>query len=464
MQKIPRLLIAGTQSGVGKSTISLALIAAMKRRGLQVQTFKVGPDYLDPGHLAQVSGRPCYNLDSWICPADYLSELFVQAGADADICIVEGVMGLFDGSSSTGLSGSSAEIAALLDIPILLVVNSHGMARSFAAMINGYHNFEPGVQVAGVLANRSGSQRHSELLTAALEHSGLPPLLGAIPRDGLPQLKSRHLGLVSAAEQGLGSALIQHLADAAEQYIAIDQLLDRAAQAASKSGASHAPIEPVGENKLRLGVARDEAFLFYYPDLFPALEKRGCQPVFFSPLHDDDLPSDLDGLYFGGGYPEVYARQLSENTRMCAAVNEFCRTDRPVYAECGGLIYLSRGLEDGAGFIPLVGQLPTRVQMLDKRKALGYVTVTLGANSLFGTKGTKFRGHEFHYSELTDDPVGIDGWQSVYRLQQNRSGAFTAEGYQRGNILASYAHLHLASNPQALDYFVALLNKAKDPL
>ncbi len=456
---IPRLLIAGTQSGVGKSSITLALVAALRRRGLVVQTYKVGPDYLDPGHLARVSGRPCYNLDSWMSDHDYLRDLMVRTGGDADICLVEGVMGLFDGSSSTSLSGSSAEIAALLDIPVALVVNSHGMARSIAALVSGYQNFADPVQLAGVIANRCGSSRHTELLQEALSAAKQPGLLGAIPRDGLPQLSSRHLGLVSAAEQALSQEVVEQLADAAEESVDLDLLLAKAQDAGPLSSSDVNSAVTKADSVVKLGVARDAAFQFYYEDLFNQLRTRGCEVVFFSPLTDTALPDDLDGLYLGGGYPEVYAEKLADNTSMLNAIRAFCASGKPVYAECGGLIYLTRGVEYQGQSYPLVGEVPTWTRMLNKRKTLGYVTASLTMNSLFGETGISFRGHEFHYSELIDDPVGCDGWQAAYQLRQNRGGKTQPEGYQRGNVLASYAHLNLASQSRALDHFLARLQK-----
>jgi cobyrinic acid a,c-diamide synthase len=450
----PRLLIAGVHSGVGKSSITLALVAALRRRGLKVQTFKVGPDYLDPGHLAQVSGRPCYNLDGWMTNQSYVQQLFHSVSADADISLIEGVMGLFDGSSSESLSGSSAEIAAWLQVPVALVVNSHGMARSIAAVVKGYNEFEPDVKLAGVLANRCGSLSHVALLETALESAKQPPLLGAIKRDSLPTLASRHLGLISAQEQQLDDEMITQLADAAENQIDLDLLLQQAGAATPLS----APEESTGsdnQNSLRLAVAYDEAFQFYYADLFNVLHQHDCTPIFFSPLRDKALPENIDGLYLGGGYPEVHARQLADNSSMINAIHKFCHSGKPVYAECGGLIYLTQGIEQGDERIPLVGQLPVWARMLEKRKALGYVEVTLQDDSLFGKQGDIFRGHEFHYSELITDPVGQDGWRAVYQLKQNRSGTCVAEGYQKGTILASYAHLHLASHPEAVECFVA---------
>lgn len=450
----PRLMISGAHSGVGKSTITLGLVAALKKRGLKVQTFKVGPDYLDPSHLTQVSGCPCYNLDGWMSNRAYAEQLFLERSADADISLIEGVMGLFDGSSSESLSGSSAEIAAWLKCPVALVVNTHGMARSVAALVKGYNELEDEVKLAGVIANRCGSLSHAGLLDQALRSAGQPPLLGAVKRDSLPVMASRHLGLISALEQKLEDDKLERLGQAIEEQLDIDLLLERAETAAPltdfQSGLkSESSVEP-----LRLAVARDEAFQFYYPDFFDQLEAQGCKPVFFSPLRDAVVPEGVAGLYLGGGYPEVHAEQLASNRTMLASVCDYCASGRPVYAECGGLIYLTRGVEQGGQRFEFVGEVPVWARMLDKRKALGYVEVCLEQESLFGAEGDTFRGHEFHYSELTESPVGKDGWQAVYQLKQKRSGKVRSEGYQRGNVLASYVHLHLASKPAAVEWFV----------
>lgn len=450
-------MIAGAHSGVGKSTITLGLVAALKKRGLKVQTFKVGPDYLDPSHLAQVSGRPCYNLDGWMSDRAYAEQLFMERSADADISLIEGVMGLFDGSSSETLSGSSAEISAWLNCPVALVVNTHGMARSVAALVKGYNELEDEVKLAGVIANRCGSVSHAELLDTALRSAGQPPLLGAVKRDSLPLLSSRHLGLISAVEQGLEDDKVEQLGRAIEEQLDIDLLLEQAGAAV--------PLNPIavdlGEENSRatvkLAVARDEAFQFYYPDFFNQLEFLGCEPVFFSPMRDSKMPDDVDGLYLGGGYPEVQAESLAANTTMLDSIRSFCTSGKPVYAECGGLIYLTQGVEQEGQHHAFVGELPVWARMLDKRKALGYVEACLQQDSLFGRQGDVFRGHEFHYSELITSPAGIDGWQAVYQLKQKRSGKLRSEGYQRGNVLASYAHLHLASRPEAVSWFVGKL-------
>ena len=453
--KIPRIVIAGTQSGVGKTSVTLGLVAALSRKGLRVQTFKVGPDYLDPTWLKRASGRPCYNLDGWMCGESYVKELFALKAADADIAVIEGVMGLFDGADPAGLSGSTAEVAGWLDAPVLLVTNAHGAARSFAAMVHGFAGFEPGISVAGVIANRCGTERHVEGLRMSLESAGLPRLLGAVRRDSLPPLASRHLGLV-AAEASAGEAL-DALADSIESPLDIDAIVELAGRTGELALPEQAPVAPVSA---RLGVALDDAFSFYYPDNLEALERAGCELVFFSPLRDSVLPDALDGIYLGGGYPEAHAATLAGNHGMIAAIRSFAAGGGTIYAECGGLMYLSDGittLDDAAH--PMLGLLSAPTRMCPARKSLGYVEVTTTLDSVWGPPGTVLRGHEFHYSELAADPA----CDRAYELRHRRGKHAVAEGYQTRNILASYAHLHFASAPGCAARFVRELIQYRTP-
>ena len=453
----PRLVIAGTGSGVGKTSLALGLTRELCRRGLRVQTFKVGPDFLDPTYLAMASGRTCYNLDGWMTSDEYVRGLFARATADADFGLVEGVMGLFDGASPRGLEGSTAEIAAWLDAPILLVSNAHGAARSMAATVKGFTEFEPDIRVSGVIANQIGSQRHRAWLADALDGATLPPLLGAIPRGALPSLPSRHLGLVTADHDHLAPPILEQLADACRQHIDIPRLLELA-----HSGVPHATLEQRKAvphrptSRLRLGIARDEAFHFYYPDNLESFEQAGATWVPFSPLSDSRLPADLDGLYFGGGYPEVYADRLAENRTMLGAIRDFAASGRCIYAECGGLMYLGRSLAaaDGSRH-SLAGVLPLDTAMLSKLKTLGYAEVSLLTDSLWGPAGQLCRGHEFHYSEITGNDGAVGGWQPAYSVQRRRCSEPTTEGLARGNVLASYVHLHWASRPDAVDHFLS---------
>jgi cobyrinic acid a,c-diamide synthase len=456
MPAIPRFVIAGAHSGAGKTSVALAVVAGLTRRGLRVQTFKVGPDFLDPGHLAAVSGRPCYNLDGWMCDRRYVAQLFRRVTADADVAVIEGVMGLFDGASMHDIQGSTAEIAAWLQAPVMLVVDTGGMAGSLAAVAAGFTGFEKDVHVAGVVANFCGSRRHGRGLARALAaRPQLPPLVGAVPAGALPHLPSRHLGLVSADPAGrLCAGTAAALADAAESCIDLDRICSLGSRVPSLRSlpARRARSLPM---PCRLAVARDRAFHFYYQDLFDELAARGCDIIFFSPLEDRTVPDGSDGLYLGGGYPEEFAAQLSANTSMRQSIGELAASGRPLYAECGGLIYLSRSLTtlDGACH-PMLGLLPADTRMLPKRKFLGYVQAKIESPSLWGLPGERLRGHEFHYSELTTDPGNEDGWQTVYRLNRRRKRERVLEGYQCGNILASYVHLHLAGHPAAMDRFL----------
>lgn len=461
----PRIVIAGTASGVGKTSITLGLARALARSGLKVQTFKVGPDFLDPTYLAAASGRTCYNLDSWMMGPQYVQDLFARAAADADIAVVEGVMGMFDGASPSTLEGSTAEIAILLSAPVLLVVNSHGAARSMAATVKGFAELEPQVKLAGVVANNSGSPRHAAWLGESLAAAKLPPLAGAVPRGALPALQSRHLGLVTADSSSLPTDTIEQLADAVARHLDIEKIVRSAKAAACGKGDRHAgkmgtgspgclgvpvPFFPEGgTNKPRIGVAKDQAFHFYYADNLEALESSGLEVVSFSPMSDSALPDGLAAIYLGGGYPEVYAQALSANKSMLESIRRFAAAGRCIYAECGGLMYLGRGVrtQDGAA-VPLAGVLPIDTEMLPKLQSLGYAEVMATPGGLWGEGAV--RGHEFHYSRIVADDSAAAGWRAAYTVRRRRDGADAPAGFAKGNILASYIHLHFASRPEAL--------------
>ena len=458
----PRIIVAGTGSGVGKTSVTLALVSALRKRGLKVQTFKVGPDYLDPTYLERASGRPCYNLDGWMSSEAYVRHLFSDRAQGADIAVVEGVMGLFDGSDPVKADGSTAEVAAWLDAPVILVVNVHGMARSLSALVYGYARFDPHVRIAGVVANQCGSERHGYWLGQSLEAFGLPPVVAAPPRGAFPALPSRHLGLITADDRLLPPTVLEQLGNALEHWGSVDSLI-RMASEAPHMETGHPQEKSVQRTEMvRLGLAHDEAFHFYYPDNLEALEASGCELIRFSPIHDSGVPERVDGLYIGGGYPEEYAGALSANRGMLQSIKDFSDSGKPVYAECGGLMLLSQGIEttDGRRF-EMVGLLPGWTRMLDRLRSLGYVEVTLQDESLFGEPGQKLRGHEFHYSVLTDDPCGDDDWRTMYRLQRMRSEESPREGFQHRLTLASYIHVHFASRPEAVEHFVSICRESR---
>jgi cobyrinic acid a,c-diamide synthase len=452
----PRIVIAGTNSGVGKTSVTLALVSALTMRGLRVQTFKVGPDYLDPTYLTAASGSPCYNLDGWMTGKDYVVKLFSERAKGADIAVIEGVMGLFDGSDPVSRDGSTAEIAAWLGAPVILVVNAHGLARSVAALVNGYASFDPEVKIAGIIANHSGSPRHGSWLAESLRGFGLPGIVASVPRGAFPELPSRHLGLVSADSRILGAPVLSGLGDALESNGSVEEILGIARNAAEIQDAATGRETPHSDNLVRLGIAHDEAFHFYYPDNLEALTAAGCELLEFSPLGDNRLPERLDGLYIGGGYPEEHAEQLSRNEPMLEDIRRFAEAGKVVYAECGGLMYLSQGIESlERKRFEMAGLIPWWTRMLPRRKSLGYAEVTLTKDSLFGKVGTQLRGHEFHYSELVGDLSQCADWRTAYLVNHRRSETPLVEGFQRGRILASYVHTHFASKPDAVNHFVA---------
>jgi len=362
----PRVVIAGTHSGVGKTSVSIAITALLRKHGLRVQTFKVGPDFLDPTYLAAASGRPCYNLDTWMFGKEYTKELFVRATEGADIAIIEGVMGLYDGADPVLPDGSTFEVANLLQAPVILVADAKGVSRSFAAMVKGYVEFDK-FACAGVIANNCGSERHVDLLRESVSAcSSLPPLLGGIPKGTFGQLRSRHLGLVSAEWEK--TEAFRSMADALEQHLPVEKLMSHLRDIQTLK----VDVEPEERQTphLRLGLAYDKAFHFYYNDNIAALEKMGCEIVRFSPINGS-LPEKLDGLYIGGGYPEEHAKALAENTEMLQSIRSFASDGGLIYAECGGLLYLTEGLKtiDEEQY-NMVGLLPVFSRMRKRFKAL----------------------------------------------------------------------------------------------
>ncbi|WP_071517706.1 cobyrinate a,c-diamide synthase [Geitlerinema sp. PCC 9228] len=447
------IAIAGTHSGVGKTSISIGLMRALSRRGLTVQSFKVGPDFIDPSHHWQATGRMGHNLDGWMLSAQTNLSLFQKYTANSDIAVVEGVMGLYDGFGPTTEAGSTAEMAKWLGIPVVLVVDARSMVRSAAAMVQGYANFDPEVNLVGVICNCVGSVGHGSLLREALERLPHVAFLGAIPRSDSVAIPERHLGLWMATEDDLGDMYIDALADLLEEHLDLDQLLSLSAMT------SMPPPSPddwmsskLSHSQVRIGVARDNAFCFYYQENLELLENYGAELIEFSPL-TDPLPKNLQGLYIGGGYPELYAEQLAANRSLVKSVRDFCYAGYPVYGECGGLMYLSQGIESLQGDrYSLVGIFPFWTRMSRKVK-LGYAQVhTDSNNSQFGfpLDNCTIRGHRFHYSEILDGGGEVS---TCYQVS-GRGKSSVREGYKMKNTLASYVHLHFANNPEFAHSFV----------
>jgi cobyrinic acid a,c-diamide synthase len=446
----PRLTIAGTHSGVGKTSIATALMAAFTRRGLRVQPFKIGPDFIDPGFHRVACERPSRNLDGWMLSRETNLEILAQASADADIAIIEGVMGLFDGSEATTPTGSTAEMAKWLGSPVLLVIDASAMAGSAAALVCGFEDFDPDLPLAGVVCDRVGGAGHANLLREAiLRHCRARPL-GFLPHEDKIALPERHLGLVMASEI-LSRDRLTEMANWIETNVDIDGLLTIAREESRplESPRQSPPRLRTGP-RARIGIARDAAFCFYYEDNLDLLKESGGDLVEFSPISDDALPLDLDGLYLGGGYPEIHASQLSTNRTMRDSILRFSKSGAPVYAECGGFIYLTEAIVDSDGReYPMAGLFPTRVRMQKQLAAIAYVDLEAPEDALWLRAGQRLRGHEFHYSILDGMP------ESVRRCLRLRSGdKIRKEGYTIGSVLAGYSHLHFRSSPNFASRFV----------
>ena len=458
---IPRIVVAGTSSGAGKTTVACGLIGALRARGLVVQGFKVGPDYIDPSYHALASGRPGRNLDAFLSGPQLMAPLMRHGGAGADVAVVEGVMGLFDGASGRGELASTGHVAKLLDAPVLLVVDASSMARSAAAMVHGYRTFDPDVQVAGVIFNRVGSDTHEQLLREALEPLGVP-VVGALRRDDRVTAPERHLGLVPVAErEGRTDQALATLATATERYVDLDGVLTLARAAPAVPGPAWSP--QVGEKgawgpapggrvgpprhpsgaPARIAIARGPAFSFHYEENLELLRAAGGELVEFDPLGDEALPEGTDALVLAGGFPEAFGAELEANAPLRGAVTAFAARGHPVLAECGGLLYLARELDGHAmcGVLPAVGRMTARL-------TLGYREATALTSTPWMDAGDRVRGHEFHFSAVELDEGTPPAWRLAAR------GLGRDNGVAVGGVQAGYLHVHWAAHPQLALRFV----------
>jgi cobyrinic acid a,c-diamide synthase len=435
-------MVAGTASGVGKTTVALTLMAMFRERGLRVQPFKCGPDFLDTGHHSAICERPSRNLDTWMLDNPANRDLFLNGTCDADVAIVEGMMGLYDGVTAGGENGSAAQIAKLIGLPVVLVIDAGKSARSIAAVVKGFESFDPDQRFVGIVLNNVGSDRHYRLLETAIRSVTATPLLGRLPREAALAIPERHLGLHTTEETTSLENRAAAFAQAGRQHLDIAPLLDLSwCDPQANIEAVLAPHP--GQMCAHIGVARDKAFSFYYEDNFDELRENGAELVAFSPLSDAVLPQNLDALYLGGGYPEIYADELSRNTVMSDAIRAFAESGKPVYAECGGMIYLGRALKtlDGRSHA-MAGVLPMEFEMTPRLVHFGYVQVEFAEDCLLGNKGTEVRGHSFHCSRA----LGSNSMETAYRLKYTLSGHEEIEGYRWKNVLASYVHLHFRGN------------------
>lgn len=451
-----RLVIAAPQSGVGKTTICLGLLTALSRRGVHVQPFKVGPDFIDPGLHQLAAGVVSHNLDGWMLSREENLTLFHTHARGKDVALVEGVMGLFDGRGETSERippGSTAEMALWLDAPIVLVVNAQGQGQSVAALVKGFADFHPQLRIAGVIFNRVGGTRHTQLLTHAVETHCRARVLGGIPREAEITIPERHLGLHTADDFPGSASFWDRLANLITEHVDLTALLDVANAAGELPQAPRDNDTMPSRARIRLGVARDAAFCFFYHDNFARLRRAGAELIFFSPLRDAHLPQGIDAVWLSGGYPELHAEVLAANITMREDLRRFAATGHPIYAECGGLMYLSETLHAAATVHPMVGVFPFATRMMPRRRALGYREITVARDNPFFPAGLRLRGHEFHYSEIADSEIATSWVRRTFTLQDS-SGVTRHEGFTVGRTLGSYAHIHLGSYRAAARHFV----------
>lgn len=439
----PRFILAGTNSGVGKTTITLGLLNGFHRKDVKIQPFKSGPDYIDPAFHTFVTGNASRNLDAWLLPEDNIRRLMVKSGYDKDLSIIEGVMGFYDGHSVHKKVGSTAHLSKILEAPVVLIINGSGISTSAAAIVHGFKTFDPNVNIAGVIINMVNSQRHYEILKEAIEDMAGVKCYGYLKKNPEMNLSSRHLGLIPSYEVDALKEKIDLISDMMDETIDFDGLL-ALGQEAPIIETEKLEVEKIVD--LTIGVPMDKAFNFYYRDNLDMLEALGAKLVHFSPLEDEKLPEGLDGLYVGGGFPEVFASELSANKSMLASVKDYIEGDMPVYAECGGLMYMCQSIVDLEGkSYDMVGVIENTSTMTGRLKRFGYVEASLNEDTIIGKNGTAFRAHEFHRSELSV----CDDDHMQYDVEKDRGNGDVKRwncGYSYKNFLGGYAHIHFYNN------------------
>jgi cobyrinic acid a,c-diamide synthase len=463
---IPRFMLAAPSGRSGKTVISIGLARVLTEQGYTVQPFKKGPDYIDPSWLSAASGNICRNLDAFLMEESVLLKSFGQASAHADIALIEGNMGLYDGIDGNGM-GSSAYLARLLQTPVFLVIDTARMTRSVAALIMGCQNFEPDTRIAGVILNNVSGLRHAGKLIDAVEQYCKIPVLGVIPRDIGLNISERHLGLIPFNENSSSASVIAYIAQIAERHLDINGILKIAEdtgaenlnqlqqdkEASPESYRTWAPSDP----PVRIGIFLDRVFSFYYPENLDALRKSGADIVFIDSLKNSSLP-EIDALYIGGGFPEMFPEELAANNALMAEVALSIEGGLPVYAECAGLIYLSKGISSNNRFYPMAGVIPSSTEICKKPQGHGYVEIEVVQENQLFPLGKALRGHEFHHSML----LNTDSLECVYHLKRGRGIDGSMDGIVYKNLFASYTHLHALGTPEWAGAFVSFALKHKN--
>jgi cobyrinic acid a,c-diamide synthase len=439
--------------------------------GLKVAPFKVGPDFIDPGHHTALTGHRSRNLDSWMLTKEYNQQVFAKGCKGADIAVVEGVMGLFDGYSGVDEAGSTAQMAKWLNLPVVLVVDSRSMARSVAAIVQGFENFDPDLTFAGVIFGKTGSERHYDYLREAVEANCKMASLGFMPRNDKIAIPERHLGLVTSDDHGVKPDVVAELVRMIHEHTSLGRMVKTLQEIdvpvikdKGKSTEKDEGIKTESQKRVRIAVARDRAFCFYYPENIEALEAAGAEIITFSPLEDKCLPQNIHGIYLGGGYPELFAQELSENTTLMDEIAQRSLHGTPVYGECGGFMYLCKELTamDSDRRFKMVGSFPFKVSMSKRLRSLGYRRIVLSDDTLVGKKGDTLKGHEFHYSSMDADICVPDEIRSVYGACLRDGTRILTQGFQIKNTLGSYLHIHFGSLATVGHSFVASCRQFRD--
>jgi cobyrinic acid a,c-diamide synthase len=439
-----RLVIAGTGSGVGKTTLTIGLMSALKKKGYIVQGFKCGPDYIDPTYHTAVTGRPGRNLDSWMLKSEMVKEIVCRGSRGADISIIEGVMGFFDGHNPMNNNGSTAEISMITESPVVLVVDCASMARSAAAIVKGFQVFLKGTNIVGVIVNQVGSEGHFQLVKTAIEQECSIPVLGYLKRDQDISIPERHLGLIPSVERGELNPFFERLGNQVLETIDVDTLYELAKTSSLKIKDSQ--FKSKKKHEIRMAVARDAAFNFYYQENFEMLEASGAELVEFSPLKGEGLPEDVDGLYIGGGFPEEFAAELAEQRSVKNSIRIAIENGLPALAECGGFMFLTESIETTEGkSYEMAGIIPGMVKMQTQLAALGYREITGAEGNYLLAPNLKAKGHEFHYSVFHPKA------EIQHSYQTKGMGGFKKEGFMRGNLIAGYTHFHFGSCPEMVE-------------
>lgn len=454
-----RILLAGTSSDVGKTTVVLGLMRALRNRGLKVQGYKAGPDYIDTAFHTFATDVSSRNLDTWMLEEDVIKHLIAKHSKHADIAVMEGVMGMYDGADVKSLEGSSAHLAKMTGTPVILVINGSGVAASAAAMVLGFKMFDPKVEVKGVIVNKVSGEHHYKLIKEAIEHHVGIPCLGYLKKNENISLKSRHLGLIPSVEVKALDHKINEVADMIEETCDIKAIME----IAKTAQAFDDTLVAKKEQHLKIGVPLDNAFNFYYQDNIDILEDMGCEIVHFSPISDDHVPKGIDGLYIGGGFPEIFAKDLSENLSMKESIKRLIENGLPTYAECGGLMYLTSHITTlNNETFDMVGIFENGSKMTERLQRFGYVEVTTNRPTPIGNSGLSFKAHEFHRSVVLTEPYEMAPYLAYDIKKAKKMPLKTWQcGYMKYNCLGAYPHIHFYSNMDVAKGFIESCLKFK---